>query len=192
MLWLIFMSTVRRHSLRGWALTPKLTASELLTAKSAILSPPGPPLLEVEIKYRPMNFSFSNFPQEVPLSSMASFLPGLRRVVPRLASDFFICHHCMKHARPAAAQIKIPGKANLSRSIRFNSSAATFPEIAAKKTSPLSSLSQTISNAEKEKVKKAFFPEISSNTVAYWLLASAGSVFGIVVFGGLTRLTESG
>jgi hypothetical protein len=154
--------------------------------------PTRPTLLEVEIKYRPMNFSFSNFPQEVPLSSMASFLPGLRRVVPRLASDFFICHHCMKHARPAAAQIKIPGKANLSRSIRFNSSAATFPEIAAKKTSPLSSLSQTISNAEKEKVKKAFFPEISSNTVAYWLLASAGSVFGIVVFGGLTRLTESG
>lgn len=28
--------------------------------------------------------------------------------------------------------------------------------------------------------------------VAYWLLGSAASVFGIVVFGGLTRLTESG
>ena len=124
---------------------------------------------------------------------MASFLPGLRRAAPRLASDFFICHHCMKYARPA--RLKIPVKANLSRSIRFNSSAATFPEIVPKKTSPLSSLSQTISNAEKERAKgakKGFFPETSSNTVAYWLLASAGSVFGIVVFGGLTRLTESG
>ncbi len=36
------------------------------------------------------------------------------------------------------------------------------------------------------------FPEYSSRAVAYWLLGSAASVFGIVVFGGLTRLTESG
>ncbi|PMD65676.1 cytochrome c oxidase assembly protein-like protein cox15 [Hyaloscypha bicolor E] len=127
---------------------------------------------------------------------MASLLPGLRRAAPRLASDFFICHHCQKYARPAARQIKIPRKTNLSRTIRFNSSAATFPELVPKKTSPLSSLSQTISNAEKERAKggakKGFFPETPSNTVAYWLLASAGGVFGIVVFGGLTRLTESG
>jgi cytochrome c oxidase assembly protein subunit 15 len=40
--------------------------------------------------------------------------------------------------------------------------------------------------------KQAFFPETSDKAVAYWLLASAASVFGIVVFGGLTRLTESG
>lgn len=40
--------------------------------------------------------------------------------------------------------------------------------------------------------KAKFFPETSSKSVGYWLLASAGSVFGIVVFGGLTRLTESG
>lgn len=32
----------------------------------------------------------------------------------------------------------------------------------------------------------------SDKSVAYWLLGSAASVFGIVVFGGLTRLTESG
>ena len=43
----------------------------------------------------------------------------------------------------------------------------------------------------KETAKKAF-PETSSKTVAYWLLGSAASVFGIVVWGGLTRLTESG
>ncbi|ODA82382.1 hypothetical protein RJ55_00889 [Drechmeria coniospora] len=36
------------------------------------------------------------------------------------------------------------------------------------------------------------FPQTSSKGVAYWLLGSAASVFGIVVFGGLTRLTESG
>jgi cytochrome c oxidase assembly protein subunit 15 len=62
----------------------------------------------------------------------------------------------------------------------------------------LTSLSETISHVEKKKqqpqqqAKMAFFPEASSNTVAYWLLGSAASVFGLVVFGGLTRLTESG
>jgi cytochrome c oxidase assembly protein subunit 15 len=35
-------------------------------------------------------------------------------------------------------------------------------------------------------------PHVSSKIVAYWLLGSAASVFGLVVFGGLTRLTESG
>lgn len=39
---------------------------------------------------------------------------------------------------------------------------------------------------------KSGMPKISSKSVAYWLLGSAASVFGIVVFGGLTRLTESG
>lgn len=36
-----------------------------------------------------------------------------------------------------------------------------------------------------------FAPE-ASRSVGYWLLASAASVFGLVIFGGLTRLTESG
>lgn len=39
---------------------------------------------------------------------------------------------------------------------------------------------------------KSSFPKISDKAVAYWLLGSAASVFGIVIFGGLTRLTESG
>lgn len=32
----------------------------------------------------------------------------------------------------------------------------------------------------------------SSNSVAYWLIGTSGLVFGIVILGGLTRLTESG
>ncbi|EHY58198.1 Cytochrome c oxidase assembly protein cox15 [Exophiala dermatitidis] len=48
------------------------------------------------------------------------------------------------------------------------------------------------SESKSGKKKSSSFPDTSSNTVAYWLLASAASVFGIVVFGGLTRLTESG
>ncbi|KAE8445042.1 hypothetical protein EG329_013756 [Mollisiaceae sp. DMI_Dod_QoI] len=124
---------------------------------------------------------------------MPSLLPGLRRAAPRLSRDFFICHQCRKQSVPLG-RLKLPVKANVSRTIRFNSSAAAFPAANMIKNSPLTSLSKTISNAEKEKAipKKGFFPETSSNTVAYWLLGSAASVFGIVVFGGLTRLTESG
>ena len=51
---------------------------------------------------------------------------------------------------------------------------------------------QEIRNAAKEKRARQFFPESSSPAVGYWLLGSAGLVFGIVVLGGLTRLTESG
>ncbi|RVX75619.1 hypothetical protein B0A52_00972 [Exophiala mesophila] len=54
-------------------------------------------------------------------------------------------------------------------------------------------LVQDVNTAEGSKSeKKGFYPKHSTNAVAYWLLASAASVFGIVIFGGLTRLTESG
>ena len=39
---------------------------------------------------------------------------------------------------------------------------------------------------------EGYFPDASNSAVAYWLFGSAVSVFGLVVFGGLTRLTESG
>jgi cytochrome c oxidase assembly protein subunit 15 len=129
---------------------------------------------------------------------MASLIPILRPAAPRLSRDFFICHQCMKQSRPTSRQINIPSKSTLLRNVRFNSSAATLQEGGAgtsKKPSPLGSLSQTISGAQKEKARassRKFFPETSSKGVAYWLLGSAASVFGIVVFGGLTRLTESG
>jgi cytochrome c oxidase assembly protein subunit 15 len=42
------------------------------------------------------------------------------------------------------------------------------------------------------KSKSSSFPKTSHKSVAYWLLGSAVSVYGIVIFGGLTRLTESG
>lgn len=45
---------------------------------------------------------------------------------------------------------------------------------------------------DKSRSRSSSFPDTSSKSVAYWLLGSAASVFGIVVFGGLTRLTESG
>lgn len=46
--------------------------------------------------------------------------------------------------------------------------------------------------SSKSAPKSSSFPETNDKAVGYWLLGSAVSVFGIVVFGGLTRLTESG
>ncbi|KAF2717989.1 COX15-CtaA-domain-containing protein [Polychaeton citri CBS 116435] len=73
--------------------------------------------------------------------------------------------------------------------IRSSSSAAAD----APHASPLGELSQKlVKPVNVHSSKTSSFPDTSSKSVAYWLLGSAASVFGIVVFGGLTRLTESG
>jgi cytochrome c oxidase assembly protein subunit 15 len=126
---------------------------------------------------------------------MASLLPSLRRAAPKLSLDFFICHKCAKQPRYAFPKPStIMGKQSLG-SIRFNSTAPlrsgpTAPVAAALNASE-SAFKQAIQSTEKVANKKSF-PQTSSKSVAYWLLGSAASVFGIVVFGGLTRLTESG
>lgn len=122
---------------------------------------------------------------------MASLFPGLRRAAPRLFRELFVCHQCMKRSAPAIRHVKKP----ILRSVRYHSTAAP-PEGAFSNgnASPLRSLSDSIGNesARAHTKRKEFFPETNSNSVAYWLLGSAASVFGIVTFGGLTRLTESG
>lgn len=52
------------------------------------------------------------------------------------------------------------------------------------------SASSMIKQAEAVSVPKTLLN--SSNVVGYWLIGTSGLVFGIVVLGGLTRLTESG
>lgn len=130
---------------------------------------------------------------------MASFVPGLRRAGSKLSRDFFICHQCQVETlapRSAKWTAKWTTKSTSLRNIRFNSTSRRLSQTSgalptSATASPLTSLSQTISSGERAAGKK-FFPETSSRSVAYWLLGSAASVFGIVVFGGLTRLTESG
>lgn len=117
---------------------------------------------------------------------MASLFRGLRRTVPILPKDFFVCRQCLRQSPSVLRTAKVP-KANLARNIRFNSTTTSFEQAVT------ADFGQTIQRAgAKSGERKRFWPETSSNAVGYWLLASAGSVFGIVVFGGLTRLTESG
>lgn len=129
------------------------------------------------------------------MASIFQTFPLLRRAAPRLTKEFFVCS-----ARPASTCASRP----LYRSIRqtpflkaFRSQTThahrpgTSTALGRDGSSPLGALSGTIS-LKSPATRKAFFPETSDKAVAYWLLGSAASVFGIVVFGGLTRLTESG
>jgi heme a synthase len=84
------------------------------------------------------------------------------------------------------------------RRFSFAPNSPVFTAASLKPGSPLGGLADTLARGQQEirdaaeERKRGFFPETSSRTVGYWLLGSAGLVFGIVVLGGLTRLTESG
>ncbi|OCL13178.1 electron transfer protein 1, mitochondrial precursor [Glonium stellatum] len=130
------------------------------------------------------------------MASIFQSFPILRRAAPRLSREFFTCQVCAKASPP-------PGLRPQFKSIRqtpflraFRSQTTQVPKhVVDNKTSPLGALSGTIgvkSTVSGANPKSNSFPEISDKAVAYWLLGSAASVFGIVVFGGLTRLTESG
>ncbi|GEQ72099.1 hypothetical protein JCM33374_g5785 [Metschnikowia sp. JCM 33374] len=70
---------------------------------------------------------------------------------------------------------------NLRFPRRYSSSSVAMPVSATLGSKGLTSKS----------VKKAY-PAISSKAAGYWLICTSGLIFGIVVVGGLTRLTESG
>lgn len=116
----------------------------------------------------------------------------IRRAAPKLAKDYFVSKFCSAATSPFAP-IRVVHKSNFQTMRFYNSTAPAGSNVmAANVGTPLTGLSQTIGQAEQHRAKKGFFPKTSSKGVAYWLLGSAASVFGIVVFGGLTRLTESG
>ncbi|CEJ91161.1 Putative Cytochrome c oxidase assembly protein COX15 [[Torrubiella] hemipterigena] len=100
-----------------------------------------------------------------------------RRIAIRAPSQFFVCNQCL---RPQSRILK-----TLQQARRYSDkpAAATISNIAEQAATKAAT-----SNAQAFKG----FPKTTSKAVAYWLLGSAASVFGIVVWGGLTRLTESG
>ena len=56
----------------------------------------------------------------------------------------------------------------------------------------LSIKSEPAAQREESQANSGSFPKISSKAAGWWLIGAAGSVYAIVVLGGLTRLTESG
>ncbi|KAL7960071.1 cytochrome oxidase assembly domain-containing protein [Trichoderma compactum] len=97
-----------------------------------------------------------------------------------MPSRFFFCNQCLRQA-PRRSPSPI---LNIVRS-RGYVDAKPLESLAAKNASAVASQVQA-------KASKAFPKKTTSKAVAYWLIGSAASCFGIVVWGGLTRLTESG
>ena len=131
----------------------------------------------------------------------------LRQTAPGFSQDAFVCRRCIQQQASPPPQIAYKSlrqtpflkafrsqhQKSVSNTIRHNSSAsASASTSSAPAALSLGHLAKTPSIRRASRKSKSFFPETSSKSVAYWLLGSAASVFGIVVFGGLTRLTESG
>ncbi|KAH8705020.1 cytochrome c oxidase assembly protein cox15 [Talaromyces proteolyticus] len=115
------------------------------------------------------------------------------------SSELFTCRQCLRNrgyaGRPFSNRASTPLSSQQSE--RLNSYISTLRSKLRTSFIPRKALLSTATTAQpaKEgvaKIKSSFFPDVSSKSVAYWLLGSAVSVFGIVIFGGLTRLTESG
>jgi cytochrome c oxidase assembly protein subunit 15 len=128
----------------------------------------------------------------VGMASIFHAFPQLRIAAPRLSRRLFGCRPCLNAPVRSsfAASRCTPRQPSVLQSVRWKS------------TQPLRS-SAAIGGANvhgavlaeaatKTEGRSRSFPKTSSKSVAYWLLGSAASVFGIVIFGGLTRLTESG
>ncbi|KAF2201921.1 electron transfer protein 1, mitochondrial precursor [Delitschia confertaspora ATCC 74209] len=115
------------------------------------------------------------------MASIFQAFPLLRTAAPRLTRQLFVCKPCLKTPVRSAVRPSRPSPPQRSvlQSVRWQSTQAAVH-------------AETPATAAKDTIRKSTFPETSDKSVAYWLLGSAASVFGIVIFGGLTRLTESG
>ena len=135
-------------------------------------------------------FSSSNGLRFAPASTMASL--G-RSFAPRLSRDLLKCRQCLGNSN-IAARTSFRGQftgLSFAQTARRNEFSKQFLSLSPKRPFSSSRIVRAVAE-EAPKTKTSRFPQVSDKSVAYWLLGSAVSVFGIVVFGGLTRLTESG
>jgi len=124
-----------------------------------------------------------------------SVLGLLGRSAPRLVvQEAFVCQRCL-HQQAAVATTSRQIYQQAYKSIQQTPFLHAFRSRAARNTRQASTTfnHRPLSAAAQAGAGKRWrFRETNSDSVAYWLLGSAASVFGIVIFGGLTRLTESG
>ena len=110
-----------------------------------------------------------------------------------------MCHRCIHAQTPVPRQssqtFKSVRQTAFLKAFRSHGQARVRQASTANlsgESSSIGNLGKTFAAQNTTPATKSFFPETNSKSVAYWLLGSAASVFGLVIFGGLTRLTESG
>lgn len=133
------------------------------------------------------------------MASLGTSLPLWRSLAPRLSKDLFTCRQCLRNQGYAAKSIRRYGampspQLNKIRSPLLSDKNRQFFTSSLRRSAAAPAVASAVEESAAQSAAKAksSFPKISDKSVAYFLLASAASVFGIVVFGGLTRLTESG
>lgn len=134
--------------------------------------------------------------------TMAFLMPVSRRLATRLAAPSSICRQCLQNRPAVQSRSLVLDALRQSRATprllaRFQSTKASSGAKTATAAEQAKAVSEEGTKAYAQAVENApskkRLPEFtSSRAVGLWLLGSAISVFGIVVFGGLTRLTESG
>ncbi|KAF2795079.1 electron transfer protein 1, mitochondrial precursor [Melanomma pulvis-pyrius CBS 109.77] len=122
------------------------------------------------------------------MASVFQAFPQLRTAAPRLTRRLFVGRPCLNSPLRAATPPRAPP--SVVQAVRCRSTQALRNGAATASAHEEASILARAS-AQRQAGPRSF-PKTSSKSVAYWLLGSAASVFGIVVFGGLTRLTESG
>ncbi|KAJ5125819.1 Cytochrome c oxidase assembly protein COX15 [Penicillium atrosanguineum] len=130
------------------------------------------------------------------MAALGKSLPVWRSLAPRISRDLFTCRQCLRNQGYAAKSVRqfsaMPShQPSKTRSSLFTDKNRQFFTSSMKRTAAAPSFTSAVHEGATE-AKSSSFPKISNKSVAYWLLGSAASVFGIVIFGGLTRLTESG
>ncbi|OKL56296.1 Electron transfer protein 1, mitochondrial [Talaromyces atroroseus] len=129
--------------------------------------------------------------------SMSAF--PLRRLGVRVASsELFTCRQCLRHRSHATRLFssrttpRTPSQKSPRLNAYLSALKVNLKPLTNLRAATLSTATAAQTAEQGAAAAKSHFPDVSSKAVAYWLLGSAASVFGIVIFGGLTRLTESG
>lgn len=130
---------------------------------------------------------------------MAFLMPVSRRLATRLAAPSSVCRQCLQGRVAVKPPSLVLDALRQSRAaarpmVRFQSTKAPpTPTVAEQAKAVSEESAKAYAEAVENAPSKKRFPEFtSSKAVGVWLLGSAISVFGLIVFGGLTRLTESG
>ena len=131
------------------------------------------------------------------MASFGTSLPAWRALAPRLSMNLFTCRQCLQNQGYTAKSIRrfaaMPSPHPVkARSSLFNDKNRQFFTSRMRRSVVTAEMTAATEEGAAQIKTKSTSPKISDKSVAYWLLGSAASVFGIVIFGGLTRLTESG
>ncbi|KAJ5105647.1 Cytochrome c oxidase assembly protein COX15 [Penicillium alfredii] len=129
------------------------------------------------------------------MAALGSALPRWQSLAPRLSKSLFTCRQCLRSQGSAAKSFRQFGTKPSLQPTTFRSSLLSnqnrqFFTSSLRRSASSPDVASAVEDGASQ--AKSSFPKISDKAVAYFLLGSAASVFGIVVFGGLTRLTESG